>query len=189
MIVHDTATNRTLRRRRLDAVAPPPRITDASEFRLLLAWIDSVLECPADQRAADARYESALRAEEARLQARLSSAERYLPAETPAELRALFGQPRAVQSLLGWWDGDQFTTGLAALTEREAEALMLLLVPIADVDDAGGVWYRPPEPWEIARDMGYGSRRQRRNGMPLAVETVDRYLRDGRWKLRRLFGA
>lgn len=155
------------------------------EVRLLLAIVESAM---ADtETAAAAQFESA----RLRIVAQAAGGDRLrLPAETSPEVRSMFARPDVVEALLGRWSEDHVpeVASAAGLLERESEALSLLIVPIVEMTGDGEWISRPPEVWEIARDMGRGSRQRRRRGMPLAEETVENYLSGARVKLRRFFG-
>lgn len=92
--------------------------------------------------------------------------------------------PRGLQQLLGYWDqeGDRMVwhVGRAQLTAYEAEALGYLLGyrPAGDEDEEA------QQLWEIRELMD----RRRGDDLPLALDTVRRYIRKARRKLRLLFG-
>ncbi|HWC37773.1 MAG TPA: hypothetical protein VG476_04550 [Acidimicrobiales bacterium] len=133
--------------------------------------------------------------------------DRYLPANLDPKLRDLFRLPahQAQAAILGERDEQgHYHAGLASLTEPEFTALELALDPIidevvvhrtsrrawGDEVDMHIIQLRPRETWEIARDMvGVRQRRQFGRRAWLQVDTVERYLRAAKAKLRHLFWA
>lgn len=193
------------RRRQLPVPTPTAAEPPSPEIRRLLAWIDAslnhvsgplapLLDEQGDQELDEqgqpifynpdviAEFESALLREQAQLAGRLSAAERLLPPETPGELRAVFALPgeSLFHALLGWWDVDlEWHSGLAGLTEREAEVVTLSIgmdLPRTPAEEA-------QQAWEIREAM---ERHRGTKGMPLALKTVENYLASARNKLRQL---
>jgi hypothetical protein len=170
--------------------------TYSIEVAILRAWINASRAESAIQRVA--QFETAwlqLRHEIAHREQDLGTiADAYLPPDgvDPA-LRQLFALPsnQAQAQLLGERDDDSgaYRAGWADLSEPEFDATTLWLTLIEERDERGIIVTRLPMTWEIARAMTPKRARDRFGRRAwLKEETVERYLRGARHKLRALFG-
>lgn len=165
------------------------------EVRILSAWIDA--SKAGSVWTALVQFESAwlsIQDDIARQSHDLGTiADRYLPPEIDPALRQLFALPplKAQAELLGHRDDNGvYWPGWSNLDHREYDAITLWLEPVAERGADGLISTRLRDVWEIARDMTpERARRQFGRRAWLKEETVSRYLRSARSKLRLLFGV
>lgn len=156
-----------------------------AELRVLLEWVNDMLAAASSPHRQlppwwDDEYR---RGRMLQLQAGTRGAvslSTALAADLDVALRQQLLGPDALEELLGYTDADgAFTPGLAGLTPQERDAIWYSL----DLGEDGR-----PRSLSAIRDL-MDRRRNRRYGLPLAIESVEQYLSRGRVKLRKMLAA
>jgi hypothetical protein len=129
-----------------------------------------------DVESVEAAIETAALREQAAQEGWFTEAARLLAEKASPELRAAFARPDCLEVILGSWSEEEgWHVGLAGLTYMESKATRLSLNGL--------------ELWEIANHDDMLSKRRRRVGETVPVETVYRYVWTSARKLRELFGT